>query len=111
MPGRACRCTAGARILVVRVRLPGAGGGGPAPPECVEPPAAAAYSPGQRPLELGQHPLLLAQVVLAQRPGELLQQLALAPAQPARDDDVDHHAQVAGTAAADRPEATAGQDD
>ena len=36
MPGRACRCTAGARILVVRVRLPGAGRRGPAPPSGVE---------------------------------------------------------------------------
>src|SRR5919202_524262 len=43
MPGRACRCTAGARILVVRVRLPGAGRRGPAPPECVELSAGATY--------------------------------------------------------------------
>src|SRR4051812_44391084 len=36
MPGRACGRTAGARMLVARVRLPGARRRGPAPPECVE---------------------------------------------------------------------------
>src|SRR4051794_3502169 len=36
MPGRVCRCTAAVRILVVRVRLPGAGRRGPAPPNAVE---------------------------------------------------------------------------
>src|SRR4051794_21731309 len=36
MPGRACRCTAGASMLVARVRLPGAGRRGPAPPSGVE---------------------------------------------------------------------------
>src|SRR5947208_17082617 len=36
MPGRVCRCTAAARILVVRVRLPGAGRRVPAPPNAVE---------------------------------------------------------------------------
>src|SRR4051812_34453215 len=36
MPGRVCRCTAAARILAVRVGLPGAGRRVPAPPNAVE---------------------------------------------------------------------------
>src|SRR4051794_31773197 len=46
MPGRACRRTAGIRILVVRVCLPGAGRRGPAPPRGVEIPNQATREPG-----------------------------------------------------------------
>ena len=38
MPGRACRCTASASMLVARDRMPGAGRRGPAPPTAVEAP-------------------------------------------------------------------------
>src|SRR5687768_16825162 len=36
MPGRACRCTASASMLVARDRTPGAGRRGPAPPSAIE---------------------------------------------------------------------------
>src|SRR5215218_2890899 len=36
MPGRACRCTASASMLVARDRMPGAGRRGPAPPTAHE---------------------------------------------------------------------------
>src|SRR3954452_2325871 len=36
MPGRACRCTASASMLVARDRMPGAGRRGPAPLTAVE---------------------------------------------------------------------------
>src|SRR5919198_2111732 len=35
-PGRGCRCTASASMLVARDRMPGAGSRGPGPPECSE---------------------------------------------------------------------------
>src|SRR3954453_4466719 len=62
MPGRACGRTAGARMLVARVRLPGARRRGPAPPECVELSAGATKSGGAQ--------------LARRRAGELLLQVA-----------------------------------
>src|SRR4029453_7104873 len=51
-------------------------------------------------LELAQQRLVRAQVLLGHRVGQLLGQAALLLAELARDDDVDHHAQVAVAAGA-----------
>src|SRR5918999_3700366 len=44
-PGRSCRCTASASMLVARDRMPGAGRRGPGPPECVVVSAACTTFP------------------------------------------------------------------
>src|ERR1700760_1550058 len=53
-------------------------------------------------LELAEHALVGAQVVLGHAVGELLEQLLLLLLQVPRNDDVDDHAQVAATASAQR---------
>src|SRR5215218_3127620 len=56
----------------------------------------------EHPLELGQHALLGAQVVVGDRLREPLEQVALLAREPARDPDVDDDPQVAGPPARQR---------
>src|SRR5436309_1474141 len=60
-----------------------------------------AGSTAERALELREHALLSAQVVIGHRVRELLVQLALLPPQMTRDDDVDDDAKIATPPAAE----------
>src|SRR6478736_4918709 len=66
----------------------------------------------QQALQLGHHAALGAQVLLGERARELLEQVALLPAQPPRYDHVDDGAQVPARSATQRgqPESADAQD-
>src|SRR4051794_8999653 len=70
-----------------------------------------ARSPCQRALQLREHPLVGAQVVVGHRAGEALEEVALLARQPARDRDVDDYSEVAGAPALQRRQAAAAHDD
>ena len=73
------------------------------------PPRRRSRLAAQRAAQLGEHRLLRAQVLLGERRVQPLEQLALLVAQPARNHDVDDHAQIAAPAAAERGHALAAQ--
>src|SRR5512135_2793062 len=62
----------------------------------------AAGLSAERALELSEHALLRTEVVVGQRVGQLLEQLALLALEVLRDDNVDDDAQIAGAPPAQR---------
>src|SRR5260370_29123669 len=78
--------SASARATRTASRITGGAGAAPAASRRVRP---------QHALELREHRLVGAQVLVGQRTVELLEQLALRAVEAAGDDDVDHDAQVA----------------